>query len=683
MATTKLQRHLFRLGAALAPLFLTLPSYSTVIDNFDSAAGWTTAADAAGSTISISTVTGETSGQALQLNYSLAVGNYAGVLKGGFASLDLNALEANEVHFSYRATSLASKVEIKLSDSDFPDPGKSTNKVYKFDAVADDQWHAEAIPLSLFQTWTNKGIGGETNSAVFDVTALSHLSFGVTKDSGGPGSGTIRFDNFALYRFDGPFVPLVNSYDNSVDNCWLPDIDHNNCLNERPVPRASLEFPIEHPDWGSSMIVSTQSAPGSGIHSREIRYTIPAGGGYFGLAELLEEGGLSVLGTDRIEFYVKGALGNEPLKMQLKSEGMVCYNDGHSPCPTRLVSPPSITTNWQKFSIPFSSFTAIPGSLPLDLSAASEIVFLFETAGTSGRVYIDDVRVTRPTSSSGLKRVLEDFSGVKKNLGYGEYAHSDAKLAFNFEEDSSTGTSSNMVGRLDYTFYDTTSTPYAVVERPVGPVNLLAEPMVRFRFKGTGANSSIEVKLKDTDGTVYRKVLANSSNTGDVWKTATIPVDQFSLFTVGADANLKLTRVSQMEFILSRGEADSGTFTLDNLESMSPVALSVTNVGRLLTAVATPDNPFSPNGDGLKDIFTVSYTLSESASVEFKVYNLQGVVVKTISKGTQSGGQNSLTWDGIADNGERVANGLYFFVLEADSTYSGKDTFRNVVAVMR
>lgn len=67
----------------------------------------------------------------------------------------------------------------------------------------------------------------------------------------------------------------------------------------------------------------------------------------------------------------------------------------------------------------------------------------------------------------------------------------------------------------------------------------------------------------------------------------------------------------------------------------------------------------------------------------FKVYNLQGVAVKTIDKGTQSAGALELVWEGLGDNGERVANGIYFFVLEADSVFSGKDTFRQIVAVMR
>lgn len=667
MVKTIRHRHLFLMGAALVPTIFAIPAHATVLDAFDTTTGWTTVADSAGSTVTVSTTAG-VSGNALNLTYSLAVGNWAGVYKINFGSLNLNTLGANAIRFSYRATSLRNTIEIKLSDSDFPDPGESTNSVFKFQADADDSWHTETIPFAYFHTWTDKGIGGETNSAVFDTSALSHLSFGVNKEYGVAGSDTIRFDDFALYRLDWP-TPLVNGYESFVADCWVG----NTCQNDRPVPQSSIDFPHEHPEWGSSVIVSTQSAPGSGSHSREIRFTLPADDGYFGVAESLED--VAVAGTDHLEFFVRGAVGGEPLRLQLKSTSSVF------PYAT-MDNPTAITTSWQKVSVPLSSFIGLPGVVVQpDLNHITTVVFLFETRPSSGRVYLDDVRIVRPSGGAAVVRVLEDFSGAKKNLGYGEYAATDAKLAFSFEKGDPFGIT-NTVGRLDYTFAVTASTPYAVVERPLG-VNLLAEPMVNFRFKGTGANSDIEVKLKDADGTVYRKVLADASNTNGVWKTASIPVDQFSFVSLGSDANLSLTRIEQMELILSRGEAAAGTFYVDSLGSEDPVAMEKTNVGRVLTNVSTPNNPFSPNGDGVKDIFRVEYTLSEPATVLFKVFNLQGVPVSIYDSGTREAGDSVLSWTGVGDNGELVPNGIYFFVLEADSVFSGKETFRQIVAVMR
>jgi hypothetical protein len=661
-------RHLFlprgRPGSAGLPSPFT---HATVLDTFTSSSSWIPFADVAGSTVTVSTKTVDSHGS-LHLSYSLAVGNYAGVSKTGFGSVNMTALGANALRFSYRATSRFDTVEIKLVDSDFPDSGDSTAKVFKFDAVADDHWHTRTVPLSEFDTWTDKGFGGETDSAVFDATALSRLSYGVTLPLGAPlGSGTIRFDNFELYRL-GETNLLVNGYETFVANCWVG----NTCLND--LGKAAQQFPIEHPEWGSSVIVSTESAPGSETHSRELRFTIPGGGGFYGFAEVLR--GEIVLPTDRIDFYVKGAAGGEPLRIQVKS------SDSVYPFATINVPTP-ITASWQKIQIPFSAFLGVPGvTVQPNLNDIREIVFLVESPFAAGRVYIDDVNIAY-TSVEGVVQVLEDFSGVKKSLAYGEYAHDDAEMALNFEEDGSIGVSTNVVGRIDYTFYASTETPYAVAERSVGITNLLAEPTIRFRFKGTGANSDLEVKLQDTDGTVYRKVFADVSDTGDVWKTATIPINQWSFFALGADANLTLNRISQIEFRVARGEASLGTLDIDSLESVPPTDMAKTNVGRVLTSVATPDNPFSPNGDGLKDLFRVDYTLSEAATVVFKVFNLQGVAIKTIHAGSMSLGPQTLTWDGVGDNGTRVSNGVYFFVMEADSVYSGKDTFRQVVGVLR
>jgi hypothetical protein len=51
------------------------------------------------------------------------------------------ALGANALRFFYKAASLPNTIEVKLSDSDFVDPGLNTKAVLKFPAKADNQWH--------------------------------------------------------------------------------------------------------------------------------------------------------------------------------------------------------------------------------------------------------------------------------------------------------------------------------------------------------------------------------------------------------------------------------------------------------------------------------------------------------------------------------------------------------------
>jgi flagellar hook assembly protein FlgD len=82
-------------------------------------------------------------------------------------------------------------------------------------------------------------------------------------------------------------------------------------------------------------------------------------------------------------------------------------------------------------------------------------------------------------------------------------------------------------------------------------------------------------------------------------------------------------------------------------------------------------------------VFTVNYALTDSAQVLFRVFNLQGVPLRTVDYGSQPSGNNVFTWDGHDDGGTLQSNGVYFFTVEAKSDFSGDQTFRQIVGVMR
>ncbi len=78
-----------------------------------------------------------------------------------------------------------------------------------------------------------------------------------------------------------------------------------------------------------------------------------------------------------------------------------------------------------------------------------------------------------------------------------------------------------------------------------------------------------------------------------------------------------------------------------------------------ITAAAT-QALISPNGDQDRDATTLSYTLSEEATVRIEVLDANGQVVRTlVADETQPAGQGFVTWDGTDDSGRRVADGLY------------------------
>jgi flagellar hook assembly protein FlgD len=67
---------------------------------------------------------------------------------------------------------------------------------------------------------------------------------------------------------------------------------------------------------------------------------------------------------------------------------------------------------------------------------------------------------------------------------------------------------------------------------------------------------------------------------------------------------------------------------------------------------------FTPNGDGVTDSLTVTYTVDREAFVDVEVANAGGNVVRTFS-GWSPGGNGTATWDGKNEAGAFVNDGTY------------------------
>jgi hypothetical protein len=90
-----------------------------------------------------------------------------------------------------------------------------------------------------------------------------------------------------------------------------------------------------------------------------------------------------------------------------------------------------------------------------------------------------------------------------------------------------------------------------------------------------------------------------------------------------------------------------------------------------LTVQGNFPNPFNP-------ITTIAYDLPSSAIVTLSVHNLTGQCVRTLVDAAAVGpGHHQVVWDGRADDGGRVASGVYFYRLEAD----GEAIVRKMVMV--
>ena len=81
--------------------------------------------------------------------------------------------------------------------------------------------------------------------------------------------------------------------------------------------------------------------------------------------------------------------------------------------------------------------------------------------------------------------------------------------------------------------------------------------------------------------------------------------------------------------------------------------------------LANYPNPFNPET-------WIPYQLGKDANVQIPIYNARGTVIRHLKLGHQSAGyytsrSRAAYWDGKNDFGERVANGIYFYQLQADT----------------
>jgi len=75
---------------------------------------------------------------------------------------------------------------------------------------------------------------------------------------------------------------------------------------------------------------------------------------------------------------------------------------------------------------------------------------------------------------------------------------------------------------------------------------------------------------------------------------------------------------------------------------------------------------FSPNGDGVKDRVSLSYSLPANAWVEISVLNTQGEKIKSLLDEIQTAGvTHTISWDGKDEKGEIVPEGVYRMEISA------------------
>ena len=122
------------------------------------------------------------------------------------------------------------------------------------------------------------------------------------------------------------------------------------------------------------------------------------------------------------------------------------------------------------------------------------------------------------------------------------------------------------------------------------------------------------------------------------------------------------------KFLLGNENADTDIATSPYNTDLSPwITWETPELAESSTAVDDPDevlgridlsqnypNPFSATT-------TITYTVPQTAHVEFKIYNALGQLIQTLSDEAKPAGAYSATWEGRNDAGEEVPPGIYFY----------------------
>jgi hypothetical protein len=99
----------------------------------------------------------------------------------------------------------------------------------------------------------------------------------------------------------------------------------------------------------------------------------------------------------------------------------------------------------------------------------------------------------------------------------------------------------------------------------------------------------------------------------------------------------------------------------------NPSGIPNGGISKLGLAQNSP-NPFNPKTQ-------IAFSLPDAADVALGIYDVAGRKVATLVDRHLPAGPYSVEWNGLSDNGERVASGVYFYRLAAGE----KETSRKMV----
>ncbi len=79
------------------------------------------------------------------------------------------------------------------------------------------------------------------------------------------------------------------------------------------------------------------------------------------------------------------------------------------------------------------------------------------------------------------------------------------------------------------------------------------------------------------------------------------------------------------------------------------------------TLIGNYPNPFNPTTE-------IQFNIEKAGHVNINIFNTKGQLVKTLANNHFGTGLNSVKWNGLDNNGNAVASGVYFYNLDVNNS---------------
>jgi hypothetical protein len=98
----------------------------------------------------------------------------------------------------------------------------------------------------------------------------------------------------------------------------------------------------------------------------------------------------------------------------------------------------------------------------------------------------------------------------------------------------------------------------------------------------------------------------------------------------------------------------------------------ISTIQPVLAKQKTPNNLFNVFQSQMYAGARIEYQVQKQGMVSLKIFNADGSLVKDLVSGVKASGDYDVVWNGIANSGERVAAGNYYYQLSVDAFSSTK-----------